>query len=177
LRRATSDTPGDSVPERRFAVSENAEKAFAVWKQDEGVEEGAGDWMEVTQERINQFADVTEDHQFIHVDPEAAKATPFGTTLAHGFLTLSLLTRLSASVPMGNPERFEGMMMGVNYGFDTVRFVSPVKVGSRIRVRAVLAKVELKGNAIQSTRTMTIEIEGEQRPAMVADWLTRVMYS
>ncbi len=157
-------------------MSENAKKAYEIWKAHEGKEEGVGDWMQVTQERINRFADVTEDHQFIHVDPEAAKATPFGTTIAHGFLTLSLLTYLDMSTPKGDPARYEGIVMGVNYGFDKVRFVSPVKVGSRIRAGAVLAKVELKGNAIQATRTMTVEIEGEQRPAMVADWITRLVY-
>ncbi len=159
-------------------MSENAEKAFTLYKEVEGKESATGEWMEVSQELINQFADVTQDHQFIHIDPERAKATPFGTTIAHGFLTLSLLTHLSASANPENPDpaRFAGMVMGVNYGFDKVRFVSPVKVGSRIRVSALLSKVELKGNAIQQTRTMTVEIEGEERPALVADWLTRSVY-
>ncbi|MDG2335498.1 MAG: MaoC family dehydratase [Myxococcota bacterium] len=160
-------------------MSENAEKAFALYKEVEGKESATGDWMDVSQELINQFADVTQDHQFIHIDPERAKATPFGTTIAHGFLTLSLLTHLSASANPENPDpgRFAGMVMGVNYGFDKVRFVSPVKVGSRVRVSALLSKVELKGNAIQQTRTMTVEIQGEERPALVADWLTRSVYA
>jgi len=137
-----------------------------------------GDWFEVTQDQINQFADVTHDHQFIHVDPEAAKATPFGTTIAHGFLTLSMLTHLSSSIPSGDPKRYAGMAMGINYGFDKVRFVSPVKVGSEIRAHSKLAKVEFKEpSTIQSTRTVTVEIEGEDRPALVADWLTRVVYA
>lgn len=158
-------------------MSENAQKAFEVWKSVEGKEEGTGEWMEMTQERINQFADVTEDHQFIHVDPEAAKATPFGTTIAHGFLTLSMLTHLDASTPRPTDmSRYAGMVMGINYGFDKVRFPSPVKVNSKIRVHSLLAKVELKGNAIQATRTMTVEIEGEGKPAVVADWLTRIVY-
>lgn len=155
----------------------NAENAFALFQADIGKEEGVGEWFTVDQERINQFADVTIDHQFIHVDPEAAKATPFGTTIAHGFLTLSMLTHLDSSIPKGNPERFVGIMMGLNYGFEKVRFVSPVKVGSRIRARATLAAAELKGPWIQTTRTMTVEIEGEAKPAMVADWITRIMYS
>jgi acyl dehydratase len=135
--------------------------------------------MEVDQEKINQFADVTLDHQFIHVDPERAKDTPFGTTIAHGFLTLSLLTHLGASAQPENPDpgRFKGMVMGVNYGFDKVRFVSPVKVGSRIRVHSLLSNVELKGNAIQQTRTMTVEIDGQEKPALVADWITRSVYA
>ena len=160
-------------------MSEKAEKAFALFREVEGKETATGDWMEINQEIINQFADVTLDHQFIHVDPEKAKATPFGTTIAHGFLTLSLLTHLGASASPENPDpaRFEGIVMGVNYGFEKVRFVSPVKVGSRIRAHSLLSKVELKGNAIQQTRTMTIEIDGQDKPALVADCLTRAVYA
>lgn len=158
-------------------MSTNAEKAFARFQAAVGQEEGVGEWFTVDQTRINQFADVTLDHQFIHVDPEAARATPFGTTIAHGFLTLSLLTYLDTSVPKGDPERYAGIAMGLNYGFDKVRFMNPVKVGSRVRVRSVLANVELKGPWIQTTRTMTVEIEGDPKPAMVADWLTRLMYA
>jgi len=158
-------------------MSSSAEKAYEIFKADLGKEEGVGEWFLVDQARINQFADVTLDHQFIHVDPEAAKATPFGTTIAHGFLTLSLLTHLDTSIPKGNPERYQGIMMGLNYGFEKVRFVSPVKVGSRIRARSTLAAVELKGAWIQTTRTMTVEIEGGDKPALVADWITRILYS
>lgn len=160
-------------------MSENAQKAFALFQEVEGKESATGEWMAVDQELINQFADVTRDHQFIHVDPERAKATPFGTTIAHGFLTLSLLTHLGATAQPEdpNPERFSGMVMGINYGFDKVRFISPVKVGSRVRAHSLLSKVELKGSAIQQTRTMTVEIEGESKPALVADWLTRAVYA
>ena len=158
-------------------MSTNAQKAFALFQADIGKEEGVGEWFLVDQERIDRFADVTIDHQFIHVDPEAAKATPFGTTIAHGFLTLSLLTHLDASIPKGDPKRYEGLAMGLNYGFEKVRFVSPVKVGKRIRARATLAAAELKEPWIQTTRTMTVEIEGETKPAMVADWITRIMYA
>jgi len=159
-------------------MSDSAQKAYEIWKKAEGNEEATGEWMEIDQDLINQFAEVTRDHQFIHVDPEKAKATPFGTTIAHGFLTLSLLTYLDSTTPrVSDPARYAGVQMGVNYGFDKVRFVSPVKVGSRIRVHNSLSKVELKGNAIQMTRTMTVEIEGEERPALVADWLTRTFYA
>jgi len=158
-------------------MSTNAEKAYALFQAAVGREEGVGEWFTVDQARIDQFADVTLDHQFIHVDSERAKATPFGTTIAHGFLTLSLLTHLDTSVPKGDPARYAGVVMGVNYGFEKVRFMSPVKVGSRIRVRSVLAKVELKEPWIQTTRTMTVEIEGDAKPAMVADWITRIMYA
>lgn len=158
-------------------MSTNAEKAYELFKQDEGKEEGAGEWFQVDQSRIDRFADVTLDHQFIHVDPEKAKETPFGTTIAHGFLTLSLLTHLDGSIPKGDLSRYQGVVMGVNYGFEKVRFVSPVKVGSRIRARSTLAKVERKDNWIQTTRTMTVEIEGVDRPALVADWITRILYA
>lgn len=158
-------------------MSENAQKAFEIWKSVEGSEESTGEWMVMTQDRINQFADVTEDHQFIHVDPEAAKATPFGTTIAHGFLTLSMLTHLDAISPKpSDKSRYNGIVMGINYGFDKVRFPNPVKVDSKIRLHSVLSKVELKGNAVQTTRTMTIQIDGEEKPALVADWLTRMIY-
>jgi acyl dehydratase len=160
-------------------MSENAEKAFKLFKEVEGKEQATGEWMAIDQEIVNQFADVTKDHQFIHIDPERAKQTPFGGPIAHGFLTLSLLTHLGASANPENPDpgRFEGMIMGVNYGFEKVRFISPVKVGSRIRVHKLLSKVELKGNAVQQTQTMTVEIEGETKPALVADWLTRAVYA
>ena len=158
-------------------TGDRAAKAFELWQAVEGKEKGVGEWMEIGQDRIDQFAEVTEDHQFIHVDPERAKATPFGSTIAHGFLTLSLLTHLGKREATGDPARYEGVVMGINYGFDKVRFVSPVKVGSRIRAHDLLSKVELKGNSIQITRTMTVEIEGEERPALVADWLTRIVFA
>jgi len=160
-------------------VSEAAAKAFELYKADIGTDEATGEWFQVTQEQINQFADVTHDHQFIHVDPERAKATPFGGTIAHGFLTLSLLVHLSASATSGspNPAKFEGVLMGVNYGFDKIRFVNPVKTGSRIRARAVTKDAQLKGNAIDVTRSFTVEIEGEDKPALVADWITRTVYA
>jgi acyl dehydratase len=155
-----------------------AEAAYELLKAAVGQPQGTGDWLEVTQERINAFADVTEDHQFIHVDPVlAAELSPWKVTVAHGFLTLSLLVKLSQSIPEP-PERLDGIVMGVNYGFDKVRFISPVKVGSRIRCSSVLAAVELKDpNTLQITRTMTVEIEGETKPALVADWIGRSIYS
>ena len=160
-------------------MSEAAAKAFELFKADVGNDEGTGEWFEVTQDQINQFADVTHDHQFIHVEPERAKATPFGSTIAHGFLTLSMLTHLAngASSAAPDPARYEGVVMGINYGFNRVRFVSPVKVGSRIRARGVTANVELKGNMVEVTRSFTIEIEGEDKPAVAADWITRTVYA
>jgi acyl dehydratase len=154
-----------------------AEDAYELFKAAVGQPEGSGDWLEVNQERIDAFADVTEDHQFIHVDPKlAAELSPWGVTIAHGFLTLSLLVKLSTSIPQP-AERLDGIVMGINYGFEKVRFISPVKVGSRIRCSSVLAAVDLKdANTLQTTRTMTVEIDGEPKPALVADWISRLIY-
>ena len=133
-----------------------------------GKETGVSDWMLIDQDRINQFADVTEDHQFIHVDPAAAKMTPFGTTIAHGFLTLSLLTPLCAEAQL----KVKGAAMGVNYGTDKVRFIAPVKVGSKIRARVSLAGVDNKGGGRYLIKNnITVEIEGEDKPALTAEWL------
>jgi acyl dehydratase len=160
-------------------MSEAATKAFELFKADVGTDEGTGEWFEVTQDQVNQFADVTHDHQFIHIDPERAAATPFGGTIAHGMLTLSMLTHLAAgaSAAPPDPAKYEGVLMGLNYGFNKVRFVSPVKVGSRIRARAVTTNAELKGSAVEVTRSFTIEIDGETKPALVADWITRTVYA
>lgn len=155
----------------------NAENAYEKFQAAVGQPEGQGDWFEVDQQRINEFADVTIDHQFIHVDPElSAQMSPWKVTIAHGFLTLSLLTHLDSSIPK-DMSRYEGVVMGVNYGFEKVRFINPVKVGSRVRASSVLAAVDLKDpNTINMTRTITVEIEGEDKPALVADWITRIVY-
>lgn len=154
----------------------NAEKAYELFEAALGSEEGAGEWLTVTQDRINSFAECTEDHQFIHVDPDAAaQYSPWGTTIAHGFLTLSLLTKLMATVPQ-DMSRLSGVVMGVNYGFDKVRFVNAVKVDSRIRARSTLSGAALKGVNIDVTRTITVDIDGEEKPALVCDWITRLVY-
>ena len=125
-------------------------------------------WHEVTQEQINQFADCTLDHQFIHVDPEKAKQTPFGGTIAHGFLSLSMLSHFAESFGL----TIEGAYMGVNYGFDSVRFIAPVKVGSKIRAQSTLIEViEKSPGRFMSKTEVTIEIEGEEKPALKALWL------
>ena len=159
-------------------MATNGEKAYALHQAAVGQPDGVGAWLEIDQARIQAFADVTEDQQFIHVDPElCATLSPWGVPIAHGFLTLSLLTKLAESVPQP-PERLEGIVMGVNYGFEKVRFINPVKVGSRIRVSVVLAAVDAKdANTLQVTKTCTVEIEGESKPALVADWITRLVYS
>lgn len=159
-------------------MSEAATKAIGLFQADIGNDEATGEWFQVTQDQIDAFADITHDHQFIHVDPERAKSTPFGTTIAHGFLTLSMLTHLGSSARAGEPDpaKYAGVVMGINYGFNRVRFVSPVKVGSRIRARTVTAGAEQKGNMIEVTRNFTVEIEGEEKPALVAEWVTRTVY-
>ncbi len=158
-------------------MATNGENAYELHKAALGQPDGTGDWLEIDQARIQAFADVTEDQQFIHVDPELCKTlSPWGVPIAHGFLTLSLLTKLAGSVPQP-AERLEGIVMGVNYGFEKVRFVSPVKVGSRVRASAVLTDVQAKDpNTLQVTKTYTVEIEGETKPALVADWITRLVY-
>jgi acyl dehydratase len=159
-------------------MSTAAEKGYAVFQDYVGREDGPGDWFQVTQERINQFADCTLDRQFIHVDPEqCAKASPFGVPIAHGFLTLSLLTHLTASVKSDWSESFAEAATVINYGFDKVRFPSPVKVGARIRALRTLAAADRKGaNAIQLIHSCSIEIEGGEKPACIADWLIRLVY-
>jgi acyl dehydratase len=134
-----------------------------------GKEIGVSSWHLVDQPRIDTYADVIEDHQFIHVDPERAKKeTAFGTTIAHGFLTMSLLSIMSYEVmPV-----VAGTTMGVNYGFDKLRFISPVRSGKRVRGRFVLAEAKLrKPNEFQTRTNVTVEIEGEDKPALVAEWL------
>ncbi|NVK10887.1 MAG: MaoC family dehydratase [Gammaproteobacteria bacterium] len=135
----------------------------------EGKETGVSSWIEVTQEKIDQFADATHDHQFIHVDPEQAAKTPFGSTIAHGFLSLSLLSAFSYENALG----LEHTTMGVNYGFEKVRFLQPVKVGSRVRGRSVLkSAVEKRPGQFLLTWDVTVEIEGQDKPALKAEWLT-----
>ncbi|MDT9013726.1 MAG: hypothetical protein RL671_1113 [Pseudomonadota bacterium] len=131
---------------------------------------GVSDWFAVTQERINMFADATGDHQFIHIDEEKAKHTPFGGTIAHGFLTLSLLPVLGA---MTEGARVDGIKMGVNYGGNKTRFISPVRAGKRVRAHTKLLElVEKRPGQWQQTNEITIEIEGEDKPALICEWIT-----
>ena len=133
-----------------------------------GREVGISKWIEVSQTRIDAFADCTEDRQFIHVDAEAAKATPFGGTIAHGFLTLSLASAMSydAVAPL------EGVAMGINYGFDRLRFLAPVPAGSRVRGRFRLLSADNKGDGRWLLKhELTVEIEGGDKPALIAEWL------
>ena len=133
-----------------------------------GTDLGASDWYLIDQDMVNRFADLTNDHQFIHVNPEMAKMTPFGGTIVHGFFTLSMLAGLQ---PEGAIV-LEGIKMGVNYGCDRIRVLEPVPVGSRIRARHKLKAIDDKGGGRWLlTSEVTIEIEGKDKPALIADWL------
>lgn len=134
-----------------------------------GQEIGTSEWFVMTQERINAFADATGDHQWIHVDVDRARTgSPFGTTIAHGFLTLSLLSAL-----MRDAITVAGPRMTLNYGLNRVRFVSPVPAGSRIRARVALAGIDDRGDSVQATWNVTIEREGGEKPAVAAEWIVR----
>jgi acyl dehydratase len=133
-----------------------------------GSQIGASEWITVEQGQVDLFADATGDHQWIHVDKEKAAAGPFGGTIAHGFLTLSLLPDMIKDV-----YRVEGVKMGINYGLNKVRFTSPVPVGSKVRGVVELAEVADAGGGVQVINKVTVEIEGSERPALVAEWLTR----
>ena len=159
-------------------MATNAEKALEVLNPLVGKEAGVGDWHKVDQNQINLFADATGDHQWIHIDAEkAAQMSPYKTTIAHGFLTLSLIPYLSQTVPPLDPRAYEGIMMGINYGLDRVRFPSPVKVNAKVRARQELVEAELKApNTVQLKNRLTIEVEGEDKPACVAETLSRLVY-
>ena len=134
-----------------------------------GTEVAVSDWFALTQERIGEFADATGDHQWIHVDAaRAAKESPYGGTIAHGFLTLSLLPHL-----LGEAIDLRGARMGVNYGLNRARFTGPVPAGSRVRARFTLAACEDIPQGVQTTWAVTVEREGETKPVLIAEWLTR----
>ena len=136
-------------------------------------QERVSEWIEVSQDMIDKFADATGDHQFIHVNPQMAAMTPFGGTIAHGFLTLSLMPLLGSKLI--DAPQIEGVKMGVNYGGNKVRFLQPVRSGKRVRGRSKLLElVEKRPGQWQMTNEFTIEIEGEEKPAMVAEWISMV---
>ena len=141
-------------------------------KQSVGTER-VSDWVEVTQAMIDKFADATGDHQFIHIDTARAAQTPFGGTIAHGFLTLSLMPLLSSKVP--DAPMLDGVKMGVNYGGNKVRFLTPVRSGSKVRGRfKTLAFEEKRPGQYQQTNEFTVEIEGAPKPAMIAEWISQI---
>ena len=133
---------------------------------------GTSEWVLVDQDMINKFADATGDHQFIHIDEEKAKLTPFGGTIAHGFLTLSLIPMLGAKT---EAPKIEGIKMGVNYGGNKVRFITPVRSGSKVRGRfKLLSFEEKKPGQFQQANEFTVEIEGADKPALIAEWIAQV---
>jgi acyl dehydratase len=134
----------------------------------QGSQLGPTEWMEITQERVNLFADATEDHQWIHVDPERAANGPFGGAIAHGLLTLSLLPHF-----MHQLYTVQNIAMAINYGYNKVRFITPVKVGAKVRARAEISKVDQLEGAVQATMTTTVEIDGSDKPAAVAESIVR----
>ncbi|MUL80792.1 MULTISPECIES: MaoC family dehydratase [unclassified Mycolicibacterium] len=133
-----------------------------------GSELGPTAWMEITQDRVNLFADATDDHQWIHVDPEKAAGGPFGGTIAHGLLTLSLLPHFTHQL-----YRVDNIAMAINYGYNKVRFITPVRVGSKVRARAAIADVASLDGAVQATMAVTVEIEGSDKPAAVVESIVR----
>ncbi len=146
-----------------------AEITLEEFKGATGLDLGTSDWLQVDQDRINAFADATLDHQFIHLDPVAAAKTPFGGTIAHGFLSLSLLPYLMQDLTLTPPN----VMMGVNYGFNSLRFLTPVPVNSKVRANVQVKEVvEKNPNQYLITYTVALEIEGVAKPALVAEWLT-----
>lgn len=156
-------------------VEERTITSVAELKELVGQSLGVTDWLEITQERVNLFADATGDYQYIHVDPQRAAETFFGGTIAHGYLTLSLIPMLSG---MRQGVKIQlGGRMGVNYGLNKVRFTSPVRVGKRIRMRVKLLAVdEIGTQAVQMTNLCTIEVEGEERPACIAETVSRTYF-
>ena len=136
----------------------------------EGTELGHTEWLEITQDRVNLFADATDDHQWIHIDPERAAQGPFGGTIAHGLLTLSLLPHFTRQL-----YTVDNIAMAINYGYNKVRFITPVRVGAKVRARAQIAKVDQLDRGVQATVGITVEIEGSEKPAAVAESIVRFL--
>jgi len=153
----------------------NLQNAFEIMSARIGEEREPTQWFEITQDRVNAFADVTMDHQWIHVDPERAAQGPFGAPIAHGALTLSIMSFLPRDEGGGLPQ-LPGQKLTINYGFDKVRFPSPVPVGSRIRTRSTLKRVEIKGTMLETMNEVVVEVEGSAKPSIVAESLARLVF-
>ena len=134
------------------------------------------EWFEITQQRVNDFADVTMDHQWIHVDPERAKAGPFGAPIAHGQLTLSIMSFLPKPENAESLPQLPGQKLTINYGFDKIRFPSPVPVGAKIRTTSTLKRVEIKGSMIETMNEVVVEVQGSEKPCVVAESLARLVF-
>lgn len=153
----------------------NLQRALEILQQRLGETTPPTDWFEVTQDKINAFADVSGDHQWIHVDVEAASAGPFGAPIAHGHLTLALMGHIPGAERMKGPA-LPGQRLSINYGFNRVRFPAPVPAGSRIRSLSTLKGVEQKGEMIEVTNEIVVEVEGQDKPALVAEKLNRYVF-
>ncbi len=153
----------------------NMEAALATLTQRIGEAAPPSDWFEITQDRINDYADVSMDHQWIHVDVERANAGPFGTPIAHGNLTIAVMGHLPTSEVV-ETEALEGHKLSINYGFDKIRFPSPVKVGAKIRATSTLRRVEIKGGMIETMNEIKVEVQGQDKPALVAESLGRLVF-
>ena len=153
----------------------NMANALAALQARIGESGPPSDWFEITQERVNDYADVSMDHQWIHVDVERAKDGPFGAPIAHGNLTIAVMGHLprADAVPA---ESFEGHKLSINYGFDKIRFPSPVKVGAKIRATSTLKRAELKGGMIETMNEIKVEVQGQEKPALVAESLGRLVF-
>lgn len=156
-------------------ANEALEQGLEALKSKIGQPSEPTDWFEMTQERINTFADATLDHQWIHVEPERAKDGPFGAPVAHGQLTMSLMSFLPGSEDIGLPD-LPGMRLGINYGWNKVRFPAPVPVGARIRTRGEILSVEPKGGMIEVVNQLTVEVEGQAKPACVGESVLRLAF-
>ncbi|MEH3142662.1 MAG: MaoC family dehydratase [Mycobacterium kyogaense] len=143
-------------------------KDLAEFVDAEGSQLGPTGWLEITQDRVNLFADATDDHQWIHVDPERAATGPFGGTIAHGLLTLSLLPYFTHQL-----YTVDNVAMAINYGYNKVRFITPVRVGARLRARAQISTISRLDNAVQATLAVTVEIDGSEKPAAIAESIVR----
>lgn len=155
----------------------NLKNALEIMTSRIGEQTSQSEWFEITQERINDFAEVTMDHQWIHVDVARANQGPFGVPIAHGHLTLSIMGHLPRAAAAANEAvRIEGQKLGINYGFDKVRFPSPVPAGSRIRTTSTLKRVEIKGSMIETMNEVVVEVEGHAKPVCVAESLGRIVF-
>jgi acyl dehydratase len=157
-------------------MSDPLQVAYEIMSSRIGEQTSQSEWFEITQDRINGFADVTMDHQWIHVDVERAKEGPFGGPIAHGHLTLSMMGHLPRAAEEAQGPAIKGQKLAINYGFDKVRFPAPVPVGSRIRTTSTLKRVEIKGGMIETMNEVVVEVENQPKPCCVAESLGRLVF-
>lgn len=171
----TSRYPGAEKGNVMNESESHMAKALEVLQGRIGESTAPTEWFEITQDRINEFAEVTMDHQWIHVDVERAEKGPFGAPIAHGHLTLSIMGHLPRTEVVPGPA-LEGQKLGINYGFDKVRFPSPVPVGARIRAVSTLKRAEIKGGMIEVMNEVQVQVAGQDKPAVVAESLGRLVF-